>query len=70
MAQLVQYDEVVVGFSHGIVTWFDHAPARLRAGQGAGMVLLHILTPLRQGLTKQWVFGVNQTPYPEADHAG
>lgn len=50
--------QAVAGFTHGVVTLFDHAAPWLQAGQGAGMSLLNSVAPWRRRFTEQLVFGI------------
>lgn len=48
----------VVGFTHGLVTLFDHPATGLRWGQSAGMSVLNAVPVLRRTFTRQLVFGL------------
>jgi 2-octaprenyl-6-methoxyphenol hydroxylase len=52
----------VIGFTHGLVQFFDHHSALVSAVRGFGMNLLDIAPPLRRRFTSHLVFGVGAGP--------
>lgn len=53
------YDaHAVVGFTHVLVQWFDHAGLAMQWGHSAGMGLLGVIPSLRRQFTRHLVFGL------------
>ena len=50
--------QAIVGFTHSLVTLFDHPDAVLKLGRGGVMSLLDSLPAARKKFTEQLIFGL------------